>query len=159
MHHDIDLKMKFRTADIKDLDILNTISVRSKRHWGYPESWIEKWLDELILDKDKFSKQNILVVENDSELIGFASIAENNETYELLHLWILPEYIGKGFGKNLLERTIQTFVKSDKDIIVAADPNAEKFYQSQGFITFDTIESFPKGRFLPLMKKTPAKGG
>ena len=148
--------MKFRTADINDLEALNTISVKSKGYWGYPESWIEKWLDELTLDNDKFSNQNILVVEHESKLIGFASIVENIENYEILHLWILPEFIGKGFGKKLLEKTIQTFVKSEKEIIVEADPNAEKFYQSQGFITFDKVESFPKGRFLPVMKKTIA---
>jgi GNAT superfamily N-acetyltransferase len=151
--------MKFRTAEINDLKTLNTISVKSKSYWGYPESWIEKWLDELTLDEDKFSKQNVLIIEFEQNLIGFASIVENNENYEILHLWILPEYIGKGFGKKLLEKTIQTFVKSDKEVIVEADPNAEPFYQSQGFITYDKIESFPKGRFLPVMKRDYLRTG
>ena len=31
---------------------------------------------------------------------------------------------------------------------------AEAFYASQGFETFDKTESFPKGRFLPVMKKS-----
>lgn len=145
--------MKFRIADINDLEALNTISVKSKRYWGYPETWIRKWMDELTLDKVKFSRQNILVVEDEGILVGFASIIETPESYEILHLWILPEFIGKGFGKQLLEKTIEKFVAADKEIIVVADPNAEKFYQSQGFIAFDRVESFPKGRFLPIMKK------
>ncbi len=146
--------MKFRIADIDDLETLNTISVKSKAYWGYPESWIEKWLDELTLDEHKFSNQNILVVENENRLIGYSSIVENSENYEILHLWILPAYIGKGLGKKLLEKTIRKFVIKDKEIIVEADPNAEPFYQSQGFVTYDRVESFPKGRFLPLMRKT-----
>jgi ribosomal protein S18 acetylase RimI-like enzyme len=145
--------MKFRTAEISDLETLNTISVKSKSYWGYPESWIEQWMDELTLDKDKFSMQNVLVVETEHKLIGFASIVEHSKNYEILHLWILPEYIGMGYGKKLLEKTIHTFVKSDKEIIVEADPNAEPFYQRQGFVTYDKVESFPKGRFLPVMKK------
>lgn len=148
--------MKFRIADIDDLATLNTISVKSKAYWGYPESWIEKWLDDLTLDEYKFSNQNVLVVENENRLIGYSSIVENSENYEILHLWILPAYIGKGFGKKLLEKTIRTFVKRDKEIIVEADPNAEPFYQSQGFVTYDRVESFPKGRFLPVMRKTIA---
>ena len=75
--------MKFRTADLDDLEALNTISVESKGYWGYPESWMEKWLDELTLDNAKFSNQNILVVEEESKLIGFSSIVENNENYEI----------------------------------------------------------------------------
>ena len=145
--------MKFKTADINDLEALNSISVRSKAYWGYPESWMEKWLDELTLDADKFSNQHIMVVEYESKIIGFSSVVENKDNYEILHLWILPKFIGKGFGKMLLEKTIQKFVTTDKAIIVESDPNAEKFYESQGFITFDRVESIPKGRFLPLMKK------
>ena len=151
--------MNFRTADINDLEVLNTISVKSKGYWGYPESWIQRWLDELTIDEEKFSEQHILVIENDSELFGFSSIVENNDNYEILHLWILPEYICNGFGKRLLEKTIRSFVKKDKEVIVEADPNAEPFYQSQGFVTFDKVKSFPKGRFLPVMKKTIANNG
>lgn len=151
--------MKFRIAKIDDLETLNKISVESKAYWGYPESWIENWLDELTLDKDKLSTQNVLVIENENKIIGFSSIVENSRNYEILHLWILPEYIGKGFGKKLLEKTIRTFTKPDKVIIVEADPNAEPFYKSQGFVTFDKVESFPKGRFLSVMKKTFTNNG
>jgi len=145
--------MKFRTAKISDIDTLNAISVASKAYWGYPASWMEKWRDELTLDSVKFSKQNIMVVEEEGQPIGFSSIVENSDHYEILHLWILPAYIGKGIGKKLLEKIMGTFATSGKAIIVEADPNAEAFYRSQGFVTFDKVESFPKGRFLPVMKK------
>ena len=146
--------MQFRNADINDLESLNTISMTSKAYWGYPESWIEKWTHELTLDEDKLSNQNVLVLENENKPIGFASIVEHDDNYEILHLWVLPTYIGKGFGKSLLKEIIRTFVTARKEIIVEADPNAEPFYQSQGFITFDRVESFPKGRFLPVMKRS-----
>ncbi len=151
--------MKFRMAEIDDLETLNKISLLSKTYWGYLESWIVNWMDELTLNSDKLLKQNVLVVENESKIIGFSSIIENSKNYEILHLWVLPEHIGKGIGKKLLEKTVETFVNFEKPIIVEADPNAEPFYKSQGFVTFDKVESFPKGRFLPVMKKTIAKLG
>ncbi len=147
--------MKFIPAQTSDLPILNTISVQSKRHWGYPESWIERWMDDLTLDEKKLSNQNILVAKNNDQPIGFCSIVENDKNYEILHLWILPAYIGKGNGKELLQKTIGSFAKKDLPIIVEADPNAEAFYKSQGFSTYDKIESFPPGRFLPVMRKQP----
>lgn len=146
--------MKFRIAELDDLEMLNKISLQSKAYWGYPESWIAHWSDELKLDRDKFLNQNVLVVENESKILGFCSIVENSENYEILHLWMLPEHIGKGIGRNLLTETIETFVKIEKPIIVEADPNAEPFYKRQGFVTYDRVESYPKGRYLPVMKKS-----
>ena len=145
--------MNFRIAKPNDISTLNTISIRSKGHWGYPSSWLEHWKDDLTLDEAQLRTQNVLVIEEDGQIIGFSSITENEQVFEILHLWVLPEYIGKGYGKKLLERIISTYANQDKPIIVEADPNAEPFYKSQGFTTFDKIESFPKGRFLPVMKR------
>ena len=149
--------VKFRAAQLADLETLNSVSLQSKAHWGYPESWMEHWVDELTLDAEKFHDQNILVVESENEVIGFASIKEYGDHYELLHLWVLPAYIGKGIGKKLLAEITDTHVKAEKPIKVEADPNAEAFYKSQGFVTYDKIESYPKGRFLPVMKKLAGK--
>jgi len=68
-------------------------------------------------------------------------------------LWILPDHIGQGFGKALLNESLERVISANKPIIVESDPNSETFYAKQGFITFDQRESLPKGRFLPLMKK------
>ena len=70
-------------------------------------------------------------------------MVEHSKEYEILHLWLLPEYIGKGYGKKLLRKVI----------ILTADPNAESFYQKQGFRTYSRVESYPKGRFLPMMMR------
>lgn len=145
--------MHFRTAKIDDLITLNEISFKSKAYWGYPDEWMEKWKDDLTMSEEEFFHSNILVVEVENRIIGFSSIVENAENYELNHLWLLPEIIGKGVGKKLLNKTIEIFVKAEKPIILLADPNAEAFYSSQGFVTFDKLESFPKERFLPLMRK------
>ncbi|MEQ8423475.1 MAG: GNAT family N-acetyltransferase [Cyclobacteriaceae bacterium] len=145
--------MKFRTAKIDDLKILNTISVKAKAYWGYPEDWLEKWKDDLTLDESKFSKQNIVVLELQDQISGFCSVGENEDSYEILHLWLLPGHIGKGYGKKLLDEAINRFTRKDKPIKVEADPNAEPFYERLGFVTFDKVESFPKGRYLPVMRK------
>ncbi|MEL7121226.1 MAG: GNAT family N-acetyltransferase [Bacteroidota bacterium] len=145
--------MNFRLALIDELDTLNKISIQSKSYWGYPTSWIEHWKEDLTISPEQFQQQTILVVEEDDQIMGFSSITENEEYYEIHHLWLLPECIGKGIGKQLLHETLRIFIKASKPIVVTADPNAEPFYQSQGFVTFKKVESFPKGRYLPVMKK------
>jgi len=150
--------MTIRYAHIDELEILNKISVKSKQYWNYPEEWMKQWMNELTLNEEQFKKQNILVAEEYGLIIGFISIIEDEANYEILHMWILPAFIGKGYGKRLLNEAIDEFVKEDKPILVEADPNAEPFYFSQGFVTYDEIESYPEGRFLPLMRKTCALG-
>ena len=147
------MKAKIKKAQVTDIQILNNISIASKMHWNYPKEWLEKWTPDLILTEKDFLDQDIYKLEEAGSTIGFCSIKENNTNYEIMHLWIKPGYIGKGYGKQLLNEIIQKVVKKEKKIIVESDPNAEAFYASQGFVTFDKVESYPKGRFLPIMKK------
>jgi ribosomal protein S18 acetylase RimI-like enzyme len=140
-------------AHRSDIPTLNQISVASKAHWGYPKEWIEKWMDDLLLKESDFLNHLVCKIELGSQIIGFSVMTEHTEEYEILHLWVLPEFIGRGFGKKLLTETIDRVVEKPKAILVEADPNAEAFYASQGFITFNQIESYPKGRFLPVMRK------
>ncbi len=144
--------MKFRKANISDISELNYISVTSKRHWRYPEEWIERWTEDLTLTERDLQAQEVLVLELQSKIIGFCSIIDQGDHYEVMHLWILPEFIGKGYGKRLLKEMLSKLDLNKRSIWVTADPNAVLFYKKQGFRTFDKVESYPKGRYLPLMK-------
>lgn len=143
----------FRKPSTKDLPTLNHISWHSKSFWGYPEAWMEQWRDDLKITEEILQTQSVLLAEEEETTIGFCVISENAEQYEVEHLWILPEHIGKGFGKQLLDQALAEFTTDQKLIQVVADPNAESFYQRQGFTTFKQLESSPPGRFLPVMKK------
>lgn len=144
--------MKFRSAEIKDIEALNQISLASKRYWNYPEEWIQRWKDDLLISELDLINLVITVVTENNEIKGFCAIREADSYYEVEHLWLRPETIGKGFGKALLLAALGKIVRKDLPIMVEADPNAEAFYKKQGFVTYDKKESFPKGRYLPLMK-------
>jgi N-acetylglutamate synthase-like GNAT family acetyltransferase len=147
--------MKFRKAKLSELKQLNQISLLSKKHWGYPDDWIRHWTDGLTLSIDDLNTLKVTVLEMDSEPVGFCAIAEHADAYEIEHLWLLPEFIGKGLGRKLLQYVLNQIILKKLPVIVEADPNAEVFYAKQGFQTFDRKESFPKGRFLPVMRKDP----
>jgi len=152
MNKELDHFSTFRPANTADIKTLNRISLASKRHWGYPEEWISMWMDDLTLVENDLSDSSVIVLEVKTIVKGFCSIKTNNDHYEVLHLWLLPELIGQGLGKALLRNSLEQVVIKDWPIIVEADPNAEAFYARQGFITYGKKESFPEGRYLPLMK-------
>ncbi|MEO0876200.1 MAG: GNAT family N-acetyltransferase [Bacteroidota bacterium] len=150
----IPIMLTFCTPTIKDLPTLNHISLASKAHWGYPQQWLQHWKDDMLLREKHLTQYNILLAELAGEVVGFCAISEEITEYQVEHLWLLPKHIGKGYGKRLLEQALASFTTTDKPILVEADPHAEAFYQRQGFVTFSKIESYPPGRFLPVMKKT-----
>ena len=151
------MKASIFKAEIKDMEILNSICFDSKMYWNYPPEWMEKWKDELELKANDLLSQHIFKMQEESgSIAGFCSVKENEAEYEILHLWIRPEFIGKGYGKYLLRESLHRVAVKEKPVIVEADPNAEKFYASQGFTTFDYRQSYPEGRLLPLMKMEQA---
>lgn len=143
----------FRKARTSDLPVLNMISYEAKSHWGYPKEWMEHWREDLTMKEADLQNEHVLLIEIDKEIGGFCSLNEKEARAEVSHLWILPKYMGRGYGGLLLSKALST-LSGEKTISVVADPNAEPFYQKQGFRTIDQIESFPKGRFLPLMEKS-----
>ena len=69
-------------------------------------------------------------------------------------LFVLPQFIGKGIGKQLLYDSFkQAKLKEANRITLLADPNAVPFYIKHGFIIVDKKESSIPNRFLPVMKK------
>jgi len=140
-------------ATLADIDELNKISVASKMYWNYPDEWIEKWMNDLTLSEKDFPEQEIYKVANENEIIGFCAIKENDNAYEIMHLWIKPQFIGKGYGEVLIHESMKKIVTKTKPVIAESDPNAEEFYAKQGFKKIGERESYPKGRFLPVMRK------
>ena len=126
----------------------------SKRYWDYPDEWIQLWHDDLTIHEEDFDKMSIYKLIEDSSIIGFCAISLKPEELEIEHLWLLPEKIGRGYGKYLLNSTLEEcLTEGIKQILVIADPNAQPFYAKLGFEIIDYIDGKPEGRRLPLMRK------
>ncbi|HKO76105.1 MAG TPA: GNAT family N-acetyltransferase, partial [Flavobacterium sp.] len=69
------------------------------------------------------------------------------------NLFILPEYIGKGFGKYLMNDFLNR-MKEEKfnKITLDSEPNAESFYLKFGFKKIGEFETSIKNRFMPIME-------
>ena len=140
-------------AEETDAQALSKISVAAKQSWNYPATWMRRWMEDLAVSPEYIRDHFVYKLVLRAEIIGFCGIEKEGGVYEVAHLWILPHHIGLGYGKRLLREVINRVVPPGALVTVVADPNAEAFYQSQEFSTFGLKESFPKGRFLPVMKK------
>lgn len=146
--------MILEKATINDDKILTEITKQSKSYWGYSKEQILAWSDLLTITKEYIEKNYVFKLKNGEATIGYYSYFYDSKTSIILdNLFILPKYIGKGFGKILMDDFLNRVQDSEiKRISLDSEPNAEKFYNKFGFIKINEIETSIKNRFLPVME-------
>lgn len=86
-------------------------------------------------------KSNLVIIE-DGHMIGTASTCRSRwETYsdygEIVSLYFLPEYLGKGYGKKLLQACIEELAEQGFSNILLwvleENHRARSFYEKNGF--------------------------
>lgn len=97
-----------------------------------------RWADSL----DREGVNSIIVVEND-ELIGTSSYCrsrspEFSDFGEIISIYLLPQYIGRGYGRPLLDAAVNELTALGfRDIFLwalAENQRARKFYEKNGFV-------------------------
>ena len=145
--------MKILRASNCDNLILTEITKKSKAYWNYSEEQIEKWSDALTISSEYISENETYKLVIDDQIIGYYSFVVNDCIATLDNMFISPEYIGRGFGKILMNDFMERISKTEnKKIVLEAEPNAESFYKKFGFTVTSKIESSIKERFLPIME-------
>ena len=125
--------MRIREALAEEAPALTEIAQNAKRHWGYPEHWIKHWQDDLTISAEFVAANQVFVAETEGELLGFYALVFRNDKAELDHMWVAPEHIGSGVGKELFIHAMQTAAAQNiSEVEILADPNAEGFYRKMG---------------------------
>ncbi len=141
------MKLEIRKVKPEEAATLTDIAFTAKRYWGYPESWIEAWREELTITSDYIQSNIVFAAEENDRLIGFYAMVTLPGKTELDHLWVLPEAIGKGIGRQLLEHAIgQVMVAGGNKLEIVSDPNAEGFYLKAGAKRIGEVISEIEGR-------------
>jgi N-acetylglutamate synthase-like GNAT family acetyltransferase len=146
--------MKISKADSEDHEVLTSITKKSKAYWGFSEAILKEWEHLLTVTKDYIVTNEVYKLVQNGQIIGYYSyFSVDEKTIKLDNIFILPEFIGKGFGKLLMN----DFLKNSRQleiekITLDAEPNAEKFYKSFAFETVGQLESSIKDRYLPIME-------
>jgi GNAT superfamily N-acetyltransferase len=125
--------LKIRKASTEDATILTKIAHDAKRHWGYPEHWINHWQDDLTISPDFIAGNEVFVAESEGNLLGFYALIIRKEKAELDHMWVAPAHIGTGVGKELFLHAMQRAAGENiSEVEILSDPNAEGFYRKMG---------------------------
>jgi GNAT superfamily N-acetyltransferase len=148
------IRMQIVRAKPQDADALTEIAHAAKRHWGYPERWIEGWRDTLTIRGEFIAANVAWCAMEDAQAVGFYLLTSESDGLHLDHLWILPSAMGRGIGRALFEHAVEEARTLGHRLLqIEADPNAEGFYARMGARrvgeTITVIEG--QRRVLPLL--------
>lgn len=138
-----------RNAETGEAETLTELSFASKAIWNYPAEYFEVWKDELTITPDYIAQNKVFVAENAAfgcgqRIIGYLSITkvENDffagkvfvsQGYWLEHLFIHPDFIGKGIGRKLVNFAKDFCCKNGiRCLRIFSDPHAGGFYEKIG---------------------------
>ena len=148
------MDIQIRRASPDEAALLTEIAHAAKRHWGYPENWIQHWKADLTITPEFIANNEVYVAVKGEEIVGCCALAINESVAELEHMWIRPEQICSGVGRALFmhvkERAANLNVRA---LEISADPNAEGFYELMGATRIGEVRSEIEGkpRVLPRM--------
>ncbi len=148
------MDIQIRRAKPDEADVLTEIAHAAKRHWGYPENWIEHWKDQLTITPDFITTNEMYVAVNGEEIAGCCALVMSGSLAEVEHMWIKPEHMGNGVGRALFKQVVARAKSLDaRAVELSADPNAEGFYRRMGATRIGEVRSEIEGqpRVLPRM--------
>jgi len=134
---------------------LTSIALAAKRHWGYPERWIEIWTPLLTITPEFIASADVWVAVVEDETAGFYALLYSAERATLEHFWISPRFMGQGVGRGLWDHALARCREKDYAVLeIESDPNAQGFYEKMGArkVGERTGEVDGQPRVLPIME-------
>lgn len=112
------------------IDSLENITSSNLR--GFFVDWSRKPTSATLYDVLKGSDHHILAVNGEGTVIGFiTAISDGILSAYIPFLEVLPEYQGRGIGKQLVQRMLAK-LENVYMVDIVCDPELEKFYSSFG---------------------------
>lgn len=158
------VKTAVRPAEDYENDILTELSFAAKRYWKYPEAYFDIWKPELTITSNYIKDNYVYVAEVAGQIVGYFSIVEVQEDFlvgEVLlgkgfwleHIFVLPEFIGRGIGTQLIDAAKTICAKENiRCLSILSDPYATGFYSKVGANYRDEVPSNIKGRTVSLFE-------
>ncbi len=164
------MEIHIRPAKPNEAEALTRISFASKRHWKDPEEYFRVWKDELTITPRYILENRVFAAEADGKLAGYFSIVEVKKAFHagkvpvrkgfwMEHLFLTPQYIGKGIGSRLM-RFAEAYCRQNgiAKLYIFSDPHAKGFYEKMGAAYLGESPSSIEGRTVPLFSYAVADG-
>jgi len=135
---------KSQKSDYQDIIEIWEASVRATHHFLTEEDIL--YFKPLILDQYLDAVELRIARNEQGEIVGFLGVAEQGLEMLFLH----PEYIGKGLGRQLMEYAFEHMQVKKVDVN-EDNPKAAAFYKKMGFKVVSRSELDNSGKPYPIL--------
>ncbi len=114
---------------------LSRLARSSKAYWGYNSEQLDAWEQDgsFSVPPDACEAELVGLAEDEKGPMGFYRLSGQTPIGRLSDLWVGPEAIGTGLGKDLAYRAIERARSLGfTALIINSEPNAEGFYTHMG---------------------------
>ena len=140
------MEVRYVTAADNFLDMSDIYEKSWK--FAYRGTIPDSYLDSIPKDRwvNSIASRHSLVMSENDQIIGTASFgksrwAQYGDYGEIFSIYLLPQYMGKGYGQYLLNTCVKELQKSGfhKIMLWVLEENqrARKFYEKNGFLCAD----------------------
>jgi hypothetical protein len=148
------MHVEFRNSRETDAADLTVIRFKSKGHWSYSNEMLESWRPAMQITGDYIRTNLVRNIYSDGMLVGFYAITQGETDY-LDHLWLLPQIIGKGVGREAMSHiTASAKQRGIRSLRIVSDADAEGFYLKFGAKKISEFFSPIQNRILPVLELT-----
>jgi len=156
-------KENIRDAVVAETSELTQIAFQAKTFWNYPNTYIEKWTEELTISSQYIQDNFVRCKTINDIIVGFYSLVyvPENRTSGTIniekgiwldHMFIAPKFHGNGIGRAFfvdIQSQLNRFT-AEKILKIFVDPNAIGFYQKMGAQFIRNSDSSIPGRSIPI---------
>lgn len=101
----------------------------------YSHSEMSSYLDDPATTARGIAHSTLITARDEGKLVGLIRGVSDMHTLAFIQdLIVLPEYRGKGIGRELLEQFDDYFKSVNRIVIVCSNPELGEFYKQAGFI-------------------------
>jgi GNAT superfamily N-acetyltransferase len=124
-----------RRAIPAETPFLNELTGRSVLSWGYEPEFLN-WEPEAITVTAEFiANSPVFVLEEAGRIVGYYGLLGEPPEMALDKLFVEPDRIGTGCGKQLWRHAVATAREMGASVLtLASDPNAAPFYAAMGAV-------------------------
>jgi len=144
----------FRSALVSDAGNLSNLAFESEQYLGYDTDYMRTFSDYYNVTEAFVRQHLVYIMEETGKMLGFWGLCETENIWELEFFYISPEYIGKGYGRNLWNNLIAEC--NNRGIVefqLVTSPQSAQFYEKMGAEIIGQVESLiVKGRMIPQLK-------
>jgi len=147
------IRSNIRQAIAAEAGLLTELALRSKGYWGYDAEFLQDCRIDLTLTPEFLASSPVFLIEEQGRIAGFYSLEGRGTEVELLHLFVEPWAIRRGFGGRLFRHAVETARASGfEQLVIGSDPYALEFYEAMGARRVGHVASIVRpGRMLPLL--------